>query len=371
MRIRALVFLAVTFVVVALVTRYAVGAAHDYRERHAAAPGVSTDAAPAAPLDDGPLIVFRHTGIDKEYGVVATLPLDDPGGARSFTGVVCDRIDATAETAACLRTERGVVPTHVLDELDADWQVTRSVPVPGIPSRTRLSEQGGLVSTTTFVSGHSYMQTGFSTATEIHDVAGESHGNLERWMLIVHGERVAPVDRNLWGVTFADERTFYATAATGGKTYLVRGDLDTRTLTSIADQVECPSLSPGGTRLAYKEARQRDGRTHWTPAVLDLATGERTVLEGESRHVDDQIEWLDDDTILYGLPRRTNPASPMSGRSTPTRPPHPTFSSSRPGRRRWSAERPHTVASTTPGSAGAGPLLRTNRRNSAAFSTST
>ena len=45
--------------------------------------------------------------------------------------------------------------------------------MPGIPSRTRLSPDGSLVSTTTFVSGHSYMQVGFSTATEIRDVGGD------------------------------------------------------------------------------------------------------------------------------------------------------------------------------------------------------
>ena len=41
--------------------------------------------------------------------------------------------------------------------------------------------------------------------------------------------------------------------------------------------------------------------------MLDLATGERTVLAGETHNVDDQIEWLDDDTILYGLPRDDEP----------------------------------------------------------------
>ena len=37
--------------------------------------------------------------------------------------------------------------------------------------------------------------------------------------------------------------------------------------------------------------------------MLDLATGERTVLAGETHNVDDQIAWLDDDTLLYGLAR--------------------------------------------------------------------
>ena len=181
--------------------------------------------------------------------------------------------------------------------------------LPGIPSRTRLSPDGTLVSSTTFVSGHSYMQVGFSTATEIRDVGGSGHGNLEKFDLVLARQAsVAPRDRNIWGVTFADDdNTFYATVGTGGETYLVRGDLAARTLTSVADHVECPSLSPDGTRIGFKQATERDGQTWWTPAVLDLATGERTVLAGETRNVDDQVEWLDDDTLLYGLARDDEP----------------------------------------------------------------
>ncbi|WP_435885828.1 hypothetical protein [Streptomyces erythrochromogenes] len=50
-------------------------------------------------------------------------------------------------------------------------------------------------------------------------------------------------DVNFRGVTFADdERTFYATMAAGGRTHLVRGDLAERTVTTLRENVECPSL---------------------------------------------------------------------------------------------------------------------------------
>ena len=125
---------------------------------------------------------------------------------------------------------------------------------------------------------------------------------------MIDGDHVVPHDRNIWGVTFAaDDDTFYATVGTGGETYLVKGDLSARTLTSVADHVECPSLSPDGTRIGFKQATKRDGQTWWTPAVLDLATGERTVLAGETHNVDDQVEWLDDHTLLYGVARDDEP----------------------------------------------------------------
>lgn len=308
-RARISVFAAIVFVVVTAVTTYAVAAARDYRQRHDAPPSVATvsDSAGRTALVSGPRIVFRHTGIDNRYGLVAMVPLDDPSGARAFTDVACDRVDATTADASCLRTDRGVTTKYELTEYDANWQPTQTVAVPGIPSRTRLSPDGSLVSTTTFVTGHSYMQVGFSTATEIRKVGGDGFGNLEKFTLIIDGKEVAPRDRNMWGVTFAaDDNTFYATAATGGHTYLVRGDLAHRTLTSVRENAECPSLSPDGSSVAYK-VDVGDGQTWWTPAVLDLATGRQTLLTGEKANVDDQMEWLDDNTLLYGLPRKDQP----------------------------------------------------------------
>ena len=143
------------------------------------------------------------------------------------------------------------------------------------------------------MTGHTYMQVGFSTATVIRGSDGKSYGNLEKFRLVVDGRTITASDRNIWGVTFAeDDDTFYATAASGGKTWLVRGDLSARTLTSVHQNAECPSLSPDGSLVAYKK-RVPVGGKHWSLAVLDLASGRETVL-GETSSVDDQVEWLDD-----------------------------------------------------------------------------
>ncbi|MFF2275641.1 hypothetical protein [Agromyces sp. NPDC058126] len=260
---------------------------------------VTTTDAPAA---DEPRLVFRNTAAGQGYGNAAVVALDDPAGARTILPIACDRIDASDAAAICLHTDRGVVTTFGATLYTADWQAVRSWPLAGIPSRARLSPDGELVATTAFVTGHSYATTGFSTQTVVGPVDGDARENLEDFALTVDGSRLDAVDRNLWGVTFAEDgATFYATAASGGRTWLVKGDVAARTLTSIEEDAECPSLSPDGTRIAFKRDVAESTVPDWRIAVLDLDSGEVTILP-EQRSVDDQVEWLDDETLLYGMP---------------------------------------------------------------------
>lgn len=306
---RRTVFAVLVVVVLAGTTWYA--AAELRRAR--AEQGVPTRVEVTEGVLDGPHVLFRGTAPGSQYGRVAAVALDDPSGPREVTPAVCDRVSSDGRTTVCLRTHRGVVTTYEAQVLDSAWRTTAAWPLPGIPSRAQLSPDG-LVATTAFVTGHSYSQVGVSTETRVHDVGGaDVSGNLEDFTLLADGERVAPVDRNVWGVTFVDTRYFYATVQSRslGHTWLVRGDLTERTLRTVLDGVECPSLSPDGTRLAFKHDTAPAGAVspHWTPAVLDLGTLEVTVLDTERRSVDDQLTWLDDTTLLYGLSRAGEPGT--------------------------------------------------------------
>ncbi|AEV84022.1 protein tolB [Actinoplanes sp. SE50] len=274
---------------------------HRQEQAAAAAPPVPmTD--PAA-VEAQPHLVFRSTAIGDYHGRVAMVPLAAPAGPRAFTGVTCDRVYAHRGEAVCLSAEVGFVTTYRAEVLGPDWSVRRSLPLSGVPSRARLAPDGSWVATTTFVSGHAYSSPGdFSTETLVTPLNGGRSLNLETdFALSVDGKRTTAKNRNLWGVTFADDDVFYATAASGDKTWLVRGSLKSRELATLREDAECPSLSPDGTRVAFK-TRHGQAPGVWSIAVYDLATGRSTLL-AERHSVDDQIEWLDDRHVLYGLPR--------------------------------------------------------------------
>ncbi|GIE75016.1 TolB-like translocation protein; signal peptide [Actinoplanes philippinensis] len=247
-----------------------------------------------------PHIVFRSNALGENYGRVAVVPLTAPNGPRAFTPASCERVYATAADTICLSAQRGLVTTYQSRLLDPSWNESRELPLTGLPSRARLSRDGSLVATTTFVYGDSYANPGqFSTRTLVTRTDGAVVGDIEKFKLVVDGRVITAADRNLWGVTFADDDRFFVTAASGGKTWLAEGNLSTRTVTSIRGDVECPSLSPDGTRIAFKKHGDLPAGK-WRLAVYNLRTGTEIEL-AETRSIDDQAEWLDDATVLYGL----------------------------------------------------------------------
>ena len=294
--------------ILGLVSALCVTVAIAYVAYARSAPPAGTAAAPAVTADlagllGRPHIVVRNAVLGSDYGRVAVVALDDPGGPRALGPVSCERVYAVRDRGVCVSAKRGIVPSYALTMLGAGLQPVSRTDLVGLPSRARMSADGSLVGTTTFVSGHSYAQARFSTAT-VPRRHGTSLGNLETWRTTLpNGQRLTAADRNFWGITFAaDNETFYATAASGKTTWLVRGSLGRTTMTALRTDAECPSLSPDGTRVAYKKRLGSAKPGDWRLAVLDLRTGEERLL-GESRAVDDQVEWLDSGRVLYALSR--------------------------------------------------------------------
>lgn len=294
--------LVVTVLVLAGAGVYALAAFQQTRAGQEAPSTVQLTSAGALPAV--PFVMFRNTAPGQGYGMAAVAALDNPSGPRALTGAECDRVYASRVLVSCLQTKNEIPTKFKAITYDAALEPVESWTLGGIPSRTRVSPEGSLLSTTVFVSGHSYASTGFSTETVIRATNGTGHGNLEEFALLLEGTRIKASDRNIWGVTFVPghPNDFYATASSQGKIWLVRGDLAARTLTVVTDGIECPSLSPDGTRIAFKKSTSGTLVGHRNIAVMDLASGSQTVL-GELRSIDDQIEWLDNSTLVYGVPR--------------------------------------------------------------------
>jgi hypothetical protein len=256
----------------------------------------------AGDSDGGTMVLFRDLSRDGDAaGRLAVAGVDRPG-KRTVEPLRCDRSYFAGGRGICLARGGGFAAGYEARVFGPDMEVQGEVDVQGIPSRARVSPDGRHGSVTLFVTGHAYAEAGsFSTQTTLIDLErGERIADLEEFTVMHGGRQVTAVDRNFWGVTFAqDGDRFYATMATGGKTYLIRGSVADRTAEVIDENVECPSLSPDGGRIAYKKRVDSENGT-WRLAVLDLKTMRHTLL-AETRSVDDQAEWLDGDRVMYGI----------------------------------------------------------------------
>jgi hypothetical protein len=218
---------------------------------------------------------------------------------RRSADLACERVYYAGGHGLCL----GVAASGVDYEatvFDSKLQPVDKISLTGLPSRARVSTDGRYGAMTVFVSGDAYLEspTAFSTRTTIVDMrSGKQIGQLEQFDVSKDGKPFDAVDFNFWGVTFAkDPNRFYATLGTGGEHYLVEGNVRAKTMKVLRDGVECPSLSPDNKRIAFKSRIGHENR--WHLRVLDLETLEDHGV-AESRSIDDQAEWLDDDTLAY------------------------------------------------------------------------
>ena len=280
-------------------------------------------AAEIAAVTTQPHVLFRDTSPGPRFGrlsVAALAALDK----RLPVAMTCQRVSFAADHGLCLHTERGVFDTHTAVLLDRDLRPGVSIKLAGLPSRTRTAADGRVAGITVFVLGDDYASDSFSTRTTIVDLSsGDEIGELEQFATWRNGARLRAADFNFWGLTFSrDAGTFYASLRTARTTYLVRGELALRRLTAVRENVECPSLSPDGRLLAYKK-RVGPSPDAWRLHVLDLETNVEQILTSETRYINDQVEWLDSQHVLYSVPRRTTAISdvfvaPIDG-SAPSR----------------------------------------------------
>jgi hypothetical protein len=311
---RVLAFLGVAIACIGAAGAYAWWAA---QQRAQVAAAITRTEKPLQSLPAAPYLLLRVTGPGASHGRVALESLGTSDGVRSVSTMNCDRVHAASSGAGrgiCLEAKRGALTSYHAHLFDGNLRKTASFDLAGAPSRTRMSADGTLAATTVFISGHAYSAPGFSTRTSIIDAqAGRMiAADLEAFAVVKDGQPFKAADFNFWGVTFTpDAKGFYATLQTDGRQWLVQGDMAQQRMTVIAPNVECPSLSPDGQRIAFKRriAPPPQGRVVWQIVVRELASGKETVLARETRSVDDQVEWIDNREIVYSLPDETTPAA--------------------------------------------------------------
>jgi hypothetical protein len=285
----------------------------------AASPSSSSGAASAQPVD----IVGGPAEIAGAQLMVRAVDRGDPlsngrvfvikgGEPRQLAGpeLDCERVYFAAGRGLCLSTA-ATDSGYEVKVFDSSLGTLYTLPLAGVPSRARVSSDGRYGAMTAFVNGHAYLEDGGnSTQTSIVDMrtGEEDVPNLESFEVSKDGRPFKAADFNFWGVTFAkDSDRFYATLRSHGSYYLVEGDVRRQKMRVLRSHVECPSLSPDGTRIAYKSRLGHLNR--WQLKVLDLATLQAHDVT-ERRPIDDQVEWLNDSTLIYsnGLDVYTVPA---------------------------------------------------------------
>lgn len=292
-----------TFAAVCGLAAVAVGAAVtrallEKRDGHPPSAGQTATVLPASP--DRPFILFRSLIPGPTWSRVGMAPLTSPDGARYLTALVCETVYFAGNRGVCLSSEESPFLRYYASIFDERFHPLHKVALTGVPSRVRVSRDGGRAAITVFEQGHSYAENGFSTRTTLFDTSsGASLGSLEEFSVSRDGKRFRRVDFNFWGVTFArDGRHFFATLSSGGTPLLIEGDVDRREARVVAPGIECPSLSPDNSRIVFKKRVPQGLSWEWRLWLLDLSTMAQRAL-AENRSINDQVDWLDDTHVLY------------------------------------------------------------------------
>jgi hypothetical protein len=223
------------------------------------------------------------------------------GRPRQLSGppLDCERVDFAGGKGVCMTiAERGREGETTI--FDSSLRRLERAPLAGMPLQARVSSDGRLAALTAVANANVEPDDevdGVASETTIVDMrSGREMTDLASFRISKGGRAFEPAEPRFASVTFATgSARFYATLRAEGHSYLVEGSIAGQTMRILREGIEAPSLSPDGHRLACKV---QVGGDRWRLAVLDLATMRLRPL-AEHRQIEEQLEWLDDDALVY------------------------------------------------------------------------
>ena len=248
-----------------------------------------------------PFVIYRALEPKSAYGRLAILALT-PGASPQITSLACSRLHYAGGRGLCAVQEQSVgsgTTTNVAYVFDRSATPGRRIALDGIPTRLRVSPNGRVGAITTYAEEESPQGERLVSRTRIVDLL---HGNVVADLSDFRLDQVDtpditdPVD--ITGLTFErDADRFFATAVTPTERYLMAGSVRERRLSVIRPGIASEAISPDGTNLIAKRLVRERG--FWQLVVIDLQTWTEHDLPQGPRSVDDQVEWFDDNHVVY------------------------------------------------------------------------
>jgi dipeptidyl aminopeptidase/acylaminoacyl peptidase len=246
-----------------------------------------------------PFVLFRTlSGLD-HHGRVAIVSLESNHAAPEVTDLSCVRVHYAGGRGVCVVEElNGSVPRPVAYAFDQSLTRGRRIALRGVPTRLRVAPNGRLAAITTYAEEETPEGERLATDTVIVDLrSGEVTADVREFT--IENQNLPPLAGpiDVGSVTFErDSDRFFAFVSTPTERYLAAGSLRERRMRTIRTGVACESLSPEGRTLVVKKPGDAG---FWQLAVIDLRTWQERDLAQGPRSVDDQVEWLDEEHVLF------------------------------------------------------------------------
>jgi hypothetical protein len=245
-----------------------------------------------------PFVIFRTLAPSAAHGRVAILALA-PRADRRVTDLSCLRLHYAGGRGLCATYDGdGSSARYVAHVFDHRFIRGARIELDGVPTRIRIAPTASVGAITTYAEEETAAGERLASHTRIIDLqTGQSVADLRAFAIDHHSFRPLDGPHDIASIAFEDGDRFFATVSTASARYLAAGSLSERRLRTLRAGFANEALSPDGRRLAAK--RLDEARGFWRLSVIDLATWAERELPQGTHSVDDQVEWLDDNHLVY------------------------------------------------------------------------